>query len=133
MRRAWPQARDFRSEARLTEAARPLHVTAAASLIALAALCIAWELWLAPLRPGGSWLALKVLPVLPAIPGVLKGRLYTFRWAMMLVLAYFVEGTVRAWSDSGPSVNLAIIEIVHSLTFYATAILYVRVRGAPAR
>jgi hypothetical protein len=33
--------------------------TAVGSLLALIALCLAWELVLAPLRPGGSWLALK--------------------------------------------------------------------------
>ncbi|HEX2827183.1 MAG TPA: DUF2069 domain-containing protein [Burkholderiales bacterium] len=109
-----------------------LHRIAAALLVALVALCIAWELWLAPLRPGGSWLALKVLPLAPALPGVLKGRLYTFRWAMMLVLVYFIEGTVRAWSERGTSATLAIVEIVLALGFYATAIAYVRVsRRAP--
>ena len=36
---------------------------AAGSLLALIALCLAWELVLAPLRPGGSWLALKALPL----------------------------------------------------------------------
>ena len=109
-----------------------LHGIAAAALIALVVLCVAWELWLAPLRPGGSWLALKVLPLLPALPGVLKGRLYTFRWAMMLVLAYFIEGTVRAWSERGTSATLGLIEIVLSLAFYASAIAYVRVARRPA-
>ena len=107
---------------------RLLHRLSATALIALIALCLAWELWLAPLRPGGSWLALKVLPLLPALPGVVKGRLYTFRWAMMLVLAYFIEGTVRAWSERGTSATLAFIEIALSLAFYAAAIAYVRVR-----
>ena len=112
--------------------AAALHRIAAAFLIALALLCLAWELWLAPLRPGGSWLALKVLPLLPALPGVLKGRLYTFRWAMMLVLFYFIEGAVRAWGERGTSAALAIVEIVLALGFYAAAIAYVRVtRRAP--
>ena len=102
------------------------HRAAAASLVALAALCVIWELWLAPLRPGGSWLALKVLPLLPALPGVLKGRLYTYRWTMMLVLAYFTEGAVRAWSERGTTATLAVIEIVLALAFYAAAISYVR-------
>lgn len=105
-----------------------LHRVAATTLIALVALCLAWELWLAPLRPGGSWLAIKVLPLLPALPGVLKGRVYTYRWSMMLVLAYFTEGTVRAWSERGASATLAIVEIVLSLTFYAAAIGYIRAR-----
>jgi uncharacterized membrane protein len=106
---------------------KTLHRVAATTLVALIALCLAWELAIAPLRPGGSWLALKVVPLLPALPGVLKGRVYTFRWAMMLVLAYFIEGTVRAWSERGTSVALAVVEIVLSLAFYAVAIAYVRV------
>jgi uncharacterized membrane protein len=107
-------------------AAAAAHRLAAATLIALVVLCVAWELWVAPLRPGGSWLALKVLPLLPALPGVLKGRLYTLRWAMMLVLAYFAEGTVRAWSERGATATLALIEVALALAFYAAAITYVR-------
>ena len=104
-----------------------LHRVAATTLVALVALCLLWELWLAPLRPGGSWLALKVLPLLPALPGVLKGRVYTYRWTMMLVLAYFSEGAVRAWSERGTTATLAIVEVVLSLAFYTAAIAYVRV------
>jgi uncharacterized membrane protein len=129
--RAGAPARGGCDEARLSAAA--LQRIAAALLIALALLCLAWELWLAPLRPGGSWLALKVLPLLPAAPGVLKGRLYTFRWAMMLVLFYFIEGAVRAWGERGTSATLAIVEIVLALGFYATAICYVRISRAHAR
>jgi uncharacterized membrane protein len=111
---------------------RTLYVITVASLLALIVLCLAWELWLAPLRPGGSWLALKVVPLLPAVAGVLKARLYTLRWAMMLVLAYFTEGVVRAYAEHGTVATLATIEIVLSLTFYAAAICYVRVvRAAP--
>ena len=107
------------------------HRAAAASLVALAVLCVTWELWLAPLRPGGSWLALKVLPLLPALLGVLKGRLYTYRWTMMLVLAYFTEGAVRAWGERGTTATLAVIEIVLSFAFYAAAIIYVRLTRQP--
>ena len=105
---------------------RLFHRAAVAALVALVLLCVAWEMWLAPLRPGGSWLALKVLPLLPALPGVLKGRVYTMRWAMMLVLAYFTEGVVRAWSERGLSSTLALAEIALALGFYASAIAFVR-------
>ena len=127
MRRAGTQAGDVREEALL----KAFHGTAAAALVALVALCLAWELWLAPLRPGGSWLALKVVPLLPALTGVIKGRIYTFRWTMMLVLFYFTEGVVRAWSERGVSATLAIIEVVLSLVFYAAAIAYVRIARRP--
>src|SRR3546814_16201566 len=65
---------------------------ASVSLIALIVLCLAWELKIAPLSPGGSLLVLKVLPLLLPLRGVLKGQLYTLQWAAMLILLYFMEG-----------------------------------------
>ncbi len=102
------------------------HVTAAASLYALLLLCFAWEMWLAPLRPGGSWLLLKVIPLLWIAPGITRGRHYTYRASTMLILIYFVEGVVRAWSDAGPGSSLAIAEIVLSTVFFVAAIAWIR-------
>ena len=92
----------------------------------LALLCVAWELWLAPLRPGGSWLALKVLPLLWIAPGILRGKLYTFRASTMLILIYFAEGTVRAYSDTGFGSMLALIEVLLTTVYFVSAIAYVR-------
>lgn len=111
---------------------RTLSLIASASLIALILLSLAWELWLAPLRPGGSWLVLKVLPLLLPLMGVLKGRRYTYQWASMFILIYFTEGVMRAWSDPQPSVSLAVIEIVLSVVFFLAAIGYAR-QTAPAK
>ena len=105
---------------------RHAHHGACASLIALIVLCLAWELWLAPLRPEGSWLVLKTLPLAAALPGVLRGRIYTLQWTLLLVLAYFAEGLVRAWSDSGFSAQLALVEVALSVAFFVCAIAYVR-------
>lgn len=69
---------------------------------ALVVLCLGWELWWAPLRPGGSWLALKVLPLLVAAPGMWRGRLYTYQWMSMLVWFYMTEGVVRGLTDPAP-------------------------------
>lgn len=109
-----------------------LRHAASAALIALIFLCLAWELWLAPLRPGGSWLALKALPLLAPLFGVLRGRRYTFQWSSMLVLAWFAEGVVRAWSERGTSQTLAAAEIVLSLVFFAAAVSYARLTRAAA-
>jgi len=104
-----------------------LRYGASVSLIALIALGLLWELKIAPLRPGGSWLALKVLPLLLPLRGVLKGNLYTMQWAAMLILLYFMEGVVRAWSDPAPlSALMAGLEIFFSLVFYLCAIFYLR-------
>ena len=105
---------------------RPLYLVACSSLIALIFLCLAWELRLAPIQPGGSWLALKCLPLLAPLFGILRGRRYTYQWASMLILLYFTEGTVRATSESGVSQWLAAGEIALSLAFFGAAIGYVR-------
>ena len=108
-----------------------LRAAASAALIALIALCLAWELWLAPLRPGGALLALKALPLALPLPGVLQGRRYTYQWSSMLVLAYFAEGATRAWAEAGMGRQLAAAEIALSLAFFAAAVSYARLtRGA---
>ncbi|MGB6103967.1 MAG: DUF2069 domain-containing protein [Pusillimonas sp.] len=100
---------------------------ASVSLIALIVLCLLWELKIAPLRPGGSLLALKALPLLLPLRGVLRGHLYTLQWAAMLILLYFMEGVVRAWSDPAPlSALMGGLEIIFSLVFYLCAIFYLR-------
>ena len=103
-----------------------LKLVAIGSLSALIALCLAWELWLAPLRPGGSLVALKALPLALPLAGIFKGTPYTYQWSSMLILGYLAEGVTRAWSDSGASQKLAILEVVLSLTFFSAAMAYVR-------
>lgn len=104
---------------------------AVGSLLALIALALAWELVLAPLRPGGSWLALKALPLCLPLAGLLKNRLYTYRWVTLVVWLYFIEGVVRAWSDKAPSNGLAVLEIVLCLTLFVACVLHVRLRLGP--
>ena len=112
---------------------KTLQAVASVSLIALIFLSVAWELWLAPIRPGGSWLVLKALPLLLPLMGILKGRRYTYQWAPMLVLAYFTEGVVRAWSDTGSlSAWLAGLETLLSVVFFFAAIYYAKL-SAPSR
>lgn len=108
---------------------KTLQNISSVSLIALTFLCVAWELWLAPIRPGGSWLVLKTLPLLLPLMGILKGRRYTYQWAPMLMLAYFTEGVVRAWSDSGLSAWLAGVEVLLSVVFFFAAIYYAKLSG----
>ncbi|MGA7180078.1 MAG: DUF2069 domain-containing protein [Thiobacillaceae bacterium] len=111
---------------------RTLGYIASASLIALILLCLAWELWLAPLRPGGSWLVLKAVILLIPLMGILKGRRYTYQWMSMFILLYFIEGVMRAWSDKGLSASLAMGEIGLSLSFFSAAIFYAKYT-APSR
>lgn len=101
---------------------------AAGSLLGLIVLGLAWELWLAPLRPGGSWLVIKVLPLCFPLAGLLRNRMYTYRWVSLMVWIYFTEGVVRAYSDRGLSAQLALIEIVLCLALFAACALHVRLR-----
>ena len=104
---------------------------AIASLVALIFLCLAWELWLAPIRPGGSLLVLKTLPLLLPLFGVLHGKRYTFQWASMFILAYFTEGVMRGWSETGLSRDLALAEVALSLVFFVSAVAYARLARTP--
>ncbi|MDR2334756.1 MAG: DUF2069 domain-containing protein [Burkholderiaceae bacterium] len=105
---------------------------AVGSLLGLIALSLAWELWLAPLRPGGSWLALKALPLCVPLAGLLKRRMYTYRWVSLVVWLYFTEGVVRAWSDRPPGQWLAMIEIALCLLLFTACALHVRLRQRAA-
>lgn len=107
----------------MREAARRLSILAFAALVVLG---LAWELWLAPLRPGGSMLALKVLPLALAIPGIARGRVRTYQWWSMGILAYLCEGVVRATTDPGMSRVLASVETALALAAFAAILIFVR-------
>ena len=109
---------------------KALWFAALGALLALIGLSLAWELWLAPLRPGGSWLVLKALPLLAPLRGMLHGRRYTFQWVPFLALAYVAEGAVRAWSEGPPVRPLALVEVALATMLFVSAALYAR--GVPA-
>ena len=105
---------------------RTLHRTTIALLTALIALCVAWELWLSPLRPGGSWLVLKVLPLMLLLPGILRGSNYALQWSVLVIWIYFTEGLVRATSESGLSIPLGIAETALSVGYFICATVILR-------
>lgn len=111
---------------------RGLRLGAGSSLIALILVCLAWEGWLAPIKPQGSMLVFKAVPLLLPLFGILKGRRYTYQWACMFILIYFTEGTVRAWADRGVSASLAMVEVLLTLIFFTCAIFYARLTRTKA-
>ena len=117
----------------LTSGVRWTRATAVASTLALIGLGLAWELWLAP--TGSGTLALKVLPLTLPLAGLLKNRMYTYRWVSLLVWLYFFEGVVRATSDRGPGRLLALLEVLLCLLLFAACSAHVRwrLRDAKAR
>ena len=110
--------------------ARGAGRAAAACLVALIFLCVAWELFLAPLRPGGSWLALKALPLMAPLFGVLHGKRYTFQWSTLLIWIYAAEGATRAYTDTGLSAGLALVEFGLALGYFGAAVSFLRASRA---
>lgn len=98
---------------------------ATASFVALFVLCVAWEWFIAPLRPGGSWMALKGLPLLLAIPGIWKAKNYTMQWASMLILIYMTEGLVRLF-ETGANFWMALLETALSLIGFIALLMYLK-------
>jgi uncharacterized membrane protein len=89
-------------------------------------------MWLAPLRPGGSLMALKALPLALPLGGILSGRRYTYQWSSMLILAYLAEGVMRGWSEAGISRSLAWLEFTLSAIFFAATVSYARLTRSAA-
>jgi uncharacterized membrane protein len=104
---------------------RLLSTTCVVACICLALLCVLWEIRLAPLKPGGSWLALKALPICLLLPGLIKRRLYSYQALSLLILLYLAEGLVRATSDRlANSVLLAWGEVALSLIIFVSVLMY---------
>lgn len=106
-----------------------LRALSVALLLALIVLGAGWELWWAPVRPGGSALFIKVLPLCLAVAGLLRHRLYTYRWLSLLVWLYVAEAGVRLWSDLLPlSRALAWGELLLSVALFICLSVYIRTR-----
>ena len=111
--------------------AKNYQFAASATLIALIFLCLGWELWWAPLKPGGSWLVLKAVLLLAPLFGILRGKRYTYKWLSLLVQLYLLEGLTRATSDRGLSQQLAIGETLLAAALFLWVVLYIRATRAP--
>jgi uncharacterized membrane protein len=105
---------------------RGMRALALAGVAGLVLLGLAWELWLAP--TGSGTLAVKVLPLALCLPGLLRHRMYTYRWLSLLVWLYFMEGVVRATTEGGLSQALAVAQIALTLLLFAACAMYIRWR-----
>jgi uncharacterized membrane protein len=103
----------------------PYQLLAVAAFVDLFILCAVWEWFISPLRPGGSWLILKGIPLLFAIPGIWKGKVYTMQWASMLILLYVTEGLVRIL-ETGTNFWLALLETVLATTAFVCLLIYLK-------
>lgn len=97
------------------------------SLGGLIVLCVLWEIWLAPLRPGSFLLALKAVPLILPLAGALRRSVYTLQWSSMLIWLYFVEGVVRGFRNPDFTTSvLAWLEVALVLVFFVAALLFLR-------
>ena len=120
---------------------RRLQALALSSYVALLILSLLWEGWLAPARnvPPGLWLTLKTAPLLLPLHGLLHSRPYTYAWASMLVLPYFIEGLVLSYQFRAQTLALhatlpyAVIESLLCLSFIVSATFYARLRADAER
>ena len=103
-----------------------LQLGASVSLICLIFLLCSWELFLAPFKNQSSWLVLKIIPLLISLMGILKGKIYTYKWSGMLILIYFIEGVVRSYSDQSLSSKIALFEVFLSIVFFLCVAFYVK-------
>jgi uncharacterized membrane protein len=110
----------------------PYQLIATAAFVDLFILCVAWEWFISPLRPGGSWLILKAIPLLFAIPGLWKGNVYTMQWASMLVLLYITEGLVRIL-ETGANFWMAALETVVGTVGFVCLLMYLKPIKARAK
>jgi uncharacterized membrane protein len=101
------------------------QLIATAAFIDLFILCVCWEWFISPLRPGGSWLILKGIPLLFAIPGIWNGKVYTMQWASMLILLYITEGLVRIL-ETGTNFWLAVLETTFATIGFICLLMYLK-------
>jgi uncharacterized membrane protein len=127
MEHALPAAPALRTEPSAAE--RVSRGLAVASAAALMLLCLGWELALM-----GSWAwALKALPLGPALIGLWRYRMYTYRWVSLLVWVYMTEGLVHAASSTGAQQWLGGIEVALALALFVAVTLHIRQRLAAAK
>jgi uncharacterized membrane protein len=123
------------SDTSLTNASRPDVVTRSTRLVAVVAalalilLCAGWELAWA--RLGHGTLVLKALPLALALPGLVRHRMFTYRWTSLVVWLYVAEAVVRI-GDAPPVPRLATLELVLALALFAACATQVRWRLAAA-
>ena len=102
------------------------YLATSISLILLILLSLSWELWIAPLREGGSWLALKALPLCLPLTGILKKRIYTYQYSSMLILIYFAEACMRLADTTVASQICAAVSVLLCIAFFLGCLAFIK-------
>lgn len=99
---------------------------AVGALFALGLLTLLWELALAPLRPGGSWLVLKCVPLFALFPGVAQGQRRARQWLALVLPFYAAEGLVRAMTETGRHAVVAGLACVVAIAGFGALLAWFR-------
>ena len=89
-----------------------------------------WYAWLAPslFFPPGMAIAFLLTPMAFPLPGMIKGRAYTYAWSAFISMIYFAHGVNETYSE--PDQRLyGSLEILFSLMWFTGAIYYARFRA----
>ena len=84
-----------------------------------------WEVKLYPLRDG-SLLWLKVLPLIPLLPGLFQGRLRSLQWLTLIIWFFITEAIVRVTSDPAENFIWSCIWLGLGVTTLISAMAAVR-------
>ena len=92
------------------------------SYIALIFINLFWELFYTP-SGESSWMVIKAVILVLPLRQLIKKNLYTLEWINFIIILFFIEGVVRAWSETMPSQLFAISEVMLTVVFFFTSIL----------
>lgn len=92
-----------------------------------------WHIFLAEptgRSPEFEWFlaAVWTLPLLLPLPGMLKGKPYTFAWANFIVMFYMIHGLTSVYAIENERA-FAAIELVLCTGLFVGCIFYARLRG----
>jgi uncharacterized membrane protein len=104
-----------------------LFFSASLSLIGLIILNLLWEIFYNPLHGEGSLMVIKSVILLIPLSGILKKNRYTYQWASMFILLFFIEGIVRFYSETGISQSMALYQIILSSIFFVSTMFFCKI------
>ena len=79
---------------------------------------VLWEVLINPLRPTGSLLWLKIIPLVLTLPGLFKAKILTFQCLSLLVWLYICEALVRIYSDEWIEIVMSSLWLMLSLFLF---------------
>ncbi|QMT30795.1 DUF2069 domain-containing protein [Alysiella filiformis] len=86
-------------------------------------LTLVWDGLLFPLY---YMMLIKLILLALPLRGIVAGRVYTFQYCSMLILAFFTEGVMRVVGQNVWGQTLAATEIALSVAFFVSCLAYLK-------